>query len=192
MLMPKLAAPAVLAMTLVAVPSTSTADVWLTPYIGSSLSTDFGGFDPGRALHYGGALTWLGSSGLGFEIDYAYAPNFFEPGGEDFFDFDGDGNLTTLMGNIIWAVPTPGVRPYVSGGFGLMRSRLEAPLDVFTYSESGFGVNAGVGVRIGGPSVGLRGDLRYFRQIDDISPIRSIDLGDFNYWRGTVGLSLAW
>lgn len=188
----KLVAPALVALILLATPAAARADVWFTPYVGSSLTTDFGGWDPGRAWHYGVALTWLGRSGLGVEIDLAHAPRFFEPGNDDFFDFDGDGNLTTLMGNIVWAVPTPGLRPYVSAGFGLMRSHLEAPLDLFTHTDNGFGVNVGGGLRVGGPRFALRGDVRYFRQLDDISPFSAISLGQFNYWRGTVGLSLGY
>ncbi len=189
MLKHKILAPAIAAIILLA-PSVARADVWITPYIGSSLSIDFAGYDPGRAWHYGGALTFLGGSGFGVEVDVAYAPRFFEPGNDNVFNFDGDGNLTTLMANLVWAVPTPGVRPYVSAGAGLMRSRLEAPLDLFEYTDSGFGVNAGAGVRVGGPRMAVRGDVRYFRQLNDISPFSAINLGQFSYWRGTVGLSI--
>lgn len=179
---------AVVILAAAAVPAR--ADVWFTPYLGSSLKTDFGGWNPGRAWHYGAALTWVGRAGLGVEIDLAYSPKFFEPGEEDFLDFDGDGNLTTLMGNLVWALPTPLVQPYVSAGLGLMRSHLEAPLDLFTYTDRGFGVNVGGGLRLGGRGAALRGDLRYFRQLDDVSPFRAIRLGTFTCWRGSVGLSL--
>ena len=39
---------------------------------------------------------------------------------------------------------------------------------------------------------GIRGDVRYFRNMTDPEPDAEIDLdlGDFSYWRGTVGLVL--
>jgi hypothetical protein len=39
---------------------------------------------------------------------------------------------------------------------------------------------------------GIRGDIRYFRNLTDPEPDAEIDLdlGDFSYWRGTVGLVL--
>ncbi|MGE3276575.1 MAG: outer membrane beta-barrel protein [Vicinamibacterales bacterium] len=174
---------------LVLTPKAASADTWLTPYIGTSFNTDFGGYDPGKALFYGGSLTWLADSGLGFEIDLGYSPNFFEPGNEDFFDFNGDGNQTTLMANLLFGWPLGPVQPYVTGGAGLMRSALNSPGDLFDYSDNAFGFNAGAGVRIGTGPVGLRADARYFRQIDDISPINDINLGNFSYWRGTLGVS---
>lgn len=172
---------------LLASPRAARADTWLTPYIGSTFNIDFGGYDPGRSLVYGASATWLGGSGVGVELDLGYAPNFFEPGG-DFFDFGGSGNETTLMANLIVAPGGGAVRPYVTGGVGLMRSELNAPLDIFNYSDSAFGLNAGGGVRIGGP-IAVRADVRYFRQIEDISPINAIDLGNFSFWRGTLGVS---
>jgi hypothetical protein len=38
----------------------------------------------------------------------------------------------------------------------------------------------------------MRADVRYFRRIqdDDTSSGVDLDLGQFNFWRGTVGLSL--
>ena len=48
---------------------------------------------------YGGDLMWLGTSGVGFELDFAYHPNFFEPGDdEELFDFDSDGNVRYFHG----------------------------------------------------------------------------------------------
>ncbi|MGE0039923.1 MAG: outer membrane protein [Vicinamibacterales bacterium] len=173
---------------LFASPRTASADTWLTPYIGSTFNVDFGGYDPGRALVYGASATWLGDSGVGLELDLGYAPNFFEPEGENFFDFGGTGNETTLMANLVVAPGGGAVRPYITGGVGLMRSSLSSPLDIFSYSDSAFGLNAGGGLRVGG-AVGLRADVRYFRQLQDVSPINAISLGNFSFWRGTVGVS---
>ena len=162
---------------------------FLTPYIGSSFNSTFDDYYFGTKLHYGAALTWLGSSGIGFEVDFGYAPTFFEPGEDEFFDFESKGNVTTLMGNLVLGGGGAGFKPYASGGLGLMRSRIDSPSDLFDYTDNGFGVNVGGGVRVGSGNFGLKGDVRYFRQLSELSPFNGLDLGDFSFWRGSVGVS---
>jgi hypothetical protein len=162
---------------------------YLTPYIGSSFNSTFDDYDFGTKLHYGAALTWLGSGGIGFEVDFGYAPTFFEEGEDELFDFESRGNVTTLMGNLVLGGGGGGLRPYASGGLGLMRSRIEGISDLFDYTDNGFGVNVGGGVRVGSGNFGVKGDVRYFRQLSELSPFDGFDLGDFSFWRGTVGLS---
>jgi hypothetical protein len=163
---------------------------YFTPYVGSSFNSSFDDYDFGTKLHYGAAFTWLSSAGIGFEVDFGYAPTFFEPGEDEFFEFDSKGNVTTLMGNLVLGGGGGGFKPYVSGGLGLMRSNIEGFGDLFDYSNNGFGVNAGGGLRVGTGRFAVKGDLRYFRQLSELSPFNGFDLGDFSFWRGTVGLSL--
>ena len=35
----------------------------------------------------------------------------------------------------------------------------------------------------------VKGDLRYFRQLSDLGFFQDFELGDFSFWRGTVGVS---
>ena len=114
--------------------------------------------------------------GLGFEVDFAYHPNFFEPGDdEDVFDFGSNGNVVTFMGNVVFGHEGGGIQPYVAGGFGLMRTNIEGITGLFgDFNDTAFGFNAGGGLRVGGPNVGVRGDLRYFRQLSDIE---IVDIG---------------
>ena len=179
-------------IAVVVVPSIATADTFFTPYLGATFGADYAGAKPPSKFVYGGDLMWLGTSGLGFEVDFAYHPNFFQPGDEeDLFDFDSDGNVVTFMGNIVFGHEGGGVRPYVTGGFGLMRTNIQDATGFFDdLNDTAFGLNAGGGLRLGGPKVGVRGDLRYFRQLSDIEPGDfDFDLGNFSYWRGTVGVS---
>jgi Outer membrane protein beta-barrel domain len=170
--------------------STARADTFLTPYLGSTFAGKYGPSEPPNKFVYGGDLMWLGTSGLGFEIDFAYHPNFFEPGDdEEIFDFDSDGNAITLMGNLVFGYAGGGIQPYVTGGFGLMRTNIESPGGFFDVDQNAWGVNAGGGLRIGGRAFGVRGDLRYFRQLSEVELFDVADLGDFSYWRGTVGVS---
>jgi hypothetical protein len=162
---------------------------FITPYIGSSFDSSVDDFDFGTKLHYGAALTWLGGSGIGFEVDFGYAPTFFESGEDEFFELESDGSVTTLMGNLVFGGGGSGVKPYVSGGFGLMRSRIDTPSELFEFSDNGFGVNAGGGLRIGSRNFAVKGDLRYFRQLSDLGSFGDLELGDFSFWRATAGLS---
>ena len=73
-----------------------------------------------------------------------------------------------------------GVRPYVTGGAGLLRSNISAttffPND---FHANDFGINVGGGVHgYFNDRVGLRGDLRYFRLLQDNEPAANdLDLG---------------
>ena len=50
----------------------------------------------------------MGAGIFGFEVDFGYAPNFFESTeGDGDFDY-GDSNVTTLMGNVVLGIPIGG------------------------------------------------------------------------------------
>jgi opacity protein-like surface antigen len=184
----------------VAAPSKASADWLLTPFIGANFNgsanvtgagEDFGDqFE--RKLSYGASLAWMGNGALGFEVDFGYSPNFFDVSPDDNnFNFIGDGNVTTLMANLVVGAPTGGVRPYASGGIGLIRQRLDDAGQFFgKVGNNDFGFNVGGGVMgFMNDHVGLRGDIRYFRAVHDSSNDgMDLDLGDFNFWRGTVGV----
>jgi hypothetical protein len=56
-------------------------------------------------------------------------------------------------------------------------------------------VNIGGGVQgFFNDRIGLRGDLRYFRSLADDEPDDEFDLAfsDFDFWRGTVGVTFRW
>ena len=76
--------------------------------------------------------------------------------------------------------------------------RCSSPGDLFdSVSRNDFALNVGGGLTgYFNDHVGLRGDLRYFRSLQGnsnggiiIDP-RNFNLGNFDFWRGTVGLSL--
>jgi Outer membrane protein beta-barrel domain len=167
-------------------PAPARADVFLTPYAG----VNFAGSTIDKRTNVGASLTWLGSSGLGVEVDMGFIPDFFAPKDLD-LDLLGDNSVTTLMGNIVFGRGGGGIQPYVSAGAGLMRSQVGSFGEFFDATDNGFGVNAGAGVRVGGGRLSLRGDVRYFRNISDVDETILEDvLGDFSFWRATAGLSL--
>jgi opacity protein-like surface antigen len=182
-----------------AAPSKASADWLFTPFLGSTFggSANFAGggedfdTDIARNVTYGASLGWMGAGVLGWEVDFGYSPNFFEA--EQDFAVTGDGNVTTFMGNVILGAPMAGVRPYATGGVGLLRTRVRDAGDFFTDVNSNeFGYNLGAGI-MGFPAqnVGVRADVRYFRSFRDTDSGDDFDLGlgQFNFWRGTVGVA---
>ena len=201
----KFAITSVLALMVFAgAPAKASADWLFTPFFGMNWGgtaefTDFGGdfedeFE--QKMNFGASLSWMGAGAFGFEVDFGYSPNFFQnTTGDDNFEF-GDSNVTTLMANLKFGVPIGGqtgggIRPYASGGLGLIKSRIDDPDDLFELNSTDWGFNVGGGVTgFFNDNFGLQGDVRYFRSLQDNEPDDELDLalGSFNFWRGTVGL----
>jgi opacity protein-like surface antigen len=201
----KLSVGAALAgLVLVAAPRPASADWLFTPFIGANFGGDasFGDFDDfddefERRVDFGASLGWMGAGIVGFEVDFGYSPNFFQDTrGDADFEF-GDSNVVTLMGNVLVGAPIggqtgPGIRPYGSGGVGLIRSHIDGG-DFFNDLDSNdFGFNVGAGLHgFFNDNVGIRGDVRYFRSLQDNEPDDEFDLAlsDFDFWRATVGVT---
>jgi hypothetical protein len=194
-------AAAVVLSASAAAPSSASADWLLTPFLGSTFggnadvnSVSGGSFsnDFEQKINYGASLAWMGGGVIGFEADFGYSPNFFGVANSNpSFDLIGDGNVTTAMGNIVVGAPLGGVRPYASGGLGLISSRVDNPGQFFSKASSNdLGMDVGGGVMFLGGNVGVRGDLRYFRSLNN-SDSNGVDLslGDFRFWRGSVGVT---
>jgi opacity protein-like surface antigen len=192
------------ALSLMLIPASASAQSWFfSPYIGANFGGqatfgDVGDFEDEfeKRMDFGATLGW-NPSVVGFEIDLGYSPNFFEnTSGDANFEF-GDSNVTTLMGNLlISAKPGAGIRPYASAGLGLIRSSVSSADNLFNdLSTNDFGVNLGGGINGQfNDHVGLRGDIRYFRSLQDNEPDGEFDIGlsNFDFWRGTVGVTFRW
>jgi opacity protein-like surface antigen len=192
------------ALALALVPATASAQSWfLSPFVGANFggNATFEDFDDvddevEKRVDFGATIGW-NPSVVGFEVDFGWSPNFFENTvGDGDFEF-GDSNVTTLMGNLlISAPPGRGVRPFGSAGLGLIRSHVSGFGDLFEdATRNDLGVNLGGGVN--GQftdNVGLRADIRYFRSLEDDSNDDEFDLGlsDFDFWRGSVGVTFRW
>ena len=192
-------------VTTVAAPSKASADWLLTPFVGWNWGgtanllegDDFDDEFEQKAM-FGASLGWMGAGIVGFEVDFGYSPNFFEnTTGSGDFEF-GDSNLTTLMGNLLIGVPIGGqhgvgFRPYAVGGVGLVKSRIGSTGDFFSVDSSNWGFNVGAGAMFFfTDKVGLRGDVRYFRALEDVEPLDDLNIGlaNFHFWRGTLGLTI--
>ena len=194
------------------------ADWFVTPYIGIA----FGGASNQFVLdnrddqfeqrvNFGGSVGWRSKGIWGFELDYNAAPNFFQfTGGKNNFDLlNFDSSVQTLMGNVVVALPIGGshgvgFQPYVTAGFGTIRTQLRSASDVFddiTSNDSGYNVGGGAHF-FAATHFGIRADVRYirgFESLDDEDPIADNPFFDqaiatevFNYWRGSLGLTFRW
>jgi opacity protein-like surface antigen len=200
----KLFTSTALAVMIAAAPGTASADWLFTPFIGANFGgdADFGEFDEfddefERRVDVGASLGWMGAGVIGFEVDFGWAPNFFEntigPGNFEF----GDSNVTTLMGNVLLGAPIggqrgPGLRPYGSAGAGLIRTSISGGDFFDDLNTNSFGFNVGGGVHgFFSDNIGIRGDVRYFRSFADEQPDDEFDLAisDFDFWRATVGVT---
>jgi opacity protein-like surface antigen len=182
--------------------SASAQDWFVSPFVGANFggSASFGDFPDGddeveRRLDFGATVGW-NPNVVGFEVDFGWSPNFFQDtAGDANFEF-GDSNVTTFMTNLlISAPPGTGLRPYLSSGLGLIRANIESDGLFNDLSTNDLGVNVGAGIN--GQftdNVGIRGDVRYFRSLQDNEPDNDLDLslGSFDFWRGTVGLTFRW
>jgi opacity protein-like surface antigen len=198
-----------LAAISIAAPRNASADWVLTPFVGWNFNGSADVSGPGgvsienkleKKINYGFSLAGMGGGIVGFELDFGYSPNFFETGTatNDDFDLANDSNVTTLTGNAIVGIPIGGttggsVRPYIVGGVGLIRSNVGDAGDFFdVQSKNDFGFDVGGGVMgFFGDNVGVRGDVRYFRTFRGTDDnVTGLALGNLDFWRGSVGLSL--
>ncbi len=185
-------------------PTKASADWLFTPFVGvnwggtAGFNDAIGDFEDEfeRRGTFGASLSWMGAGALGFEVDFGYSPNFFEnTTGSGDFQF-GDSNVTTLMANLKLGAPIGGqsgggIRPYASGGVGIIKSRIDDADDLFNIDSTDWGMNVGAGLAgFFSDNIGLQGDVRYFRSLQENEPDNEfpVALGSFRFWRGTVGL----
>jgi opacity protein-like surface antigen len=189
---------------LVAAPSRASADWYITPFIGGNFGGnanfgDLNDFDDEfeRRVDMGASLGWMGNGIAGFELDFGWSPNFFQnTSGDANFQW-GDSNVTSLMANVVVGAPIGGqtgvgVRPYATAGLGLLRSSITGSTFFNDLHTNDLGFNVGAGLHgYFTDNVGLRGDVRYFRSLQDNEPDTDFDLGlaDFNFWRATLGVT---
>jgi hypothetical protein len=141
----------------------------------------------GKKVSYGVTFGGLAAGVFGVEEDIAFAPDFF--GTSPSF---GTNSVLTAMTNLVIAIPVGPVRPYVAGGVGLVRTRLDLLTNpsVANLTSNGFGYNFGGGVMVLFPHhLGLRGDLRYVRSVSELAGIEFSNV-HVNFARVSVGLVL--
>jgi hypothetical protein len=162
-------------------------------YLNGGLGISFGSASAQGRANFTADLGWLPREPIGVEVDVTYAPSFFKNSGS----FT-ENRLTTVMGNVVVAGFDRGrfgrprrrtsVRPFLSGGFGLMSETVASPAG--SVSNQHLGVNAGVGVMaLPRESFGIRLEVRYFQDLvgTNNGNTTGIDFGSFHFFRASVG-----
>jgi hypothetical protein len=183
----KLVPASLVLAALVATPAAVQAETFLHPFGGVA----FGGSTDRSHGAFGGSLAFLSDAGLlGFEIEFSDVPHFF--GTSRRFSSN---NMLTLTGSLMIA-PRVGSRGriYASGGGGLLKARIQTTDEFFDVSRNDFCFDVGGGFwGYFSDHVGLRGDIRYFRDLHTKDANDDFDLafGQLRFWRATGGLVLA-
>ena len=181
---------AILAIFLLVPAAPARADVVLTPFVGTLFGGDLNN-TAGNHVTYGGSAAFMGAGVFGAEVNFNFTPEFVQD-----TIASPDIRQASLMGNLIVGIPIGNasqggqLRPYVTGGLGLMRTSADANQLFDRFSSNDFAINFGGGVMaFFSEHVGLRGDVRYFRAINDDDAGSGVDfsLGDFDFWKWDVG-----
>jgi opacity protein-like surface antigen len=180
-------------LALVLAPSVVSAQGYITPFIGGN----FGG-DTGTTLHesisstsrlaWGVRLGGMSHGIFGADMDIGYTSNFYGTG-----SVFNSSNVLTFMGNLVVGIPAGPVRPYVTGGLGIIRRNIDfssaASLASFTDTNFAYDIGGGLNILFS-RHVGINGDLRYFRNFGTGNEFLDLSGEKFNFARGSVGLVL--
>lgn len=192
------------------IPGQAHAEWQFTPFVGYTFgaSTTFFDFDlseEGRAtdetrINFGGSVRWIGASPIGLEAYYVHTPGFFNA---KQFNLNlarvTESRTYAIMGNVVVATPRSwnryGLRPSLSGGIGLMHASADDTLQIFPYHQNLLGMNLGGGaVGMLSDRIGVRFDLRYFRNIKGVAaedlefPVTGGERVRLRYW--TLGFGV--
>lgn len=152
---------------------------------------------------FGGAVSLLGSGILGGEGIFTLTPDFFQgsSGREDSTGLPIKDNLvessrvTALMGNVVLTAPRRYteyfLRPFVSGGVGLLRvSKTDIANNGIPLEANFAGFNIGGGaVGFFSQRTGVRFDFRYYSTLHSTQSDSALAFGDVHlrYFTATVG-----
>jgi hypothetical protein len=179
---------------LAGVPAVARAEWYLVPMAGGTFHGNTTLLDledaAGKAhVQVGGAVALVSSGLVGVEAVTVFTPNFFRDRKPDLLDY---GRSFALMGNAILTAPRHAteysLRPFVSGGFGLLRSS-QSGLIPLTSNLGGFNIGVGA-VGFLSPRTGLRFDLRYYSSIHRTEGAPALGPVHLSYITASVGLVL--
>lgn len=185
------------ALMLTLLPTSARADWFVAPYIGgqfdgaANMSFVAGADADTQPWNVGVGGGWM-KGWFGVEGDLAYYPKFFDNSG----GFLTESSVMTLMGNARAMVPLgERLQPFAVAGVGMITPNLSEPGGLATVDDSKFGWNVGGGVTgFFTDRVGIQGDVRYFRGMDDEGAANpfGIDFDSFDFVRASVGVAFKW
>src|SRR5436853_3100204 len=163
---------AVSCLCLAAAVSPAAAEWHIAPTVGLTFSGNTTLVDLEQATekthkNIGGAVSLLGGGIFGVEAVTVFTPGFFQTGQQDLVK---SSHTLALVGNVMVTTPRRwteySLRPFVSGGFGLLRASKTDAAGVFPGVHAGaFDVGGGA-VGFFSKRTGVRFDLRYFSTLN--------------------------
>jgi hypothetical protein len=178
-------------------PRTARAAEWqVKPFLGitfgSGTTFTLAG-DGHTAPTFGASILLLGDV-LGVEADVGRTPGFFGPGSLGLIL---GSSVTTVTGNLVVAMPREmarySLRPYIAGGGGLMRVRIDDTYALLPVTSNLGAFDAGGGVTgFLTDNFGVSWDVRYFRSIRGKEGVRGVSIGaeQLSFWRANMALAL--
>lgn len=173
------------------------ADLFVTPFAavkfaGDSRIIDVDSGASNARFTLGGMAGFLGDGIFGVEGDLTYVPRFFERSAGTLV---ARSHVITVMGNVIVAVPLSvsgySLRPFISGGAGLMHINIDDALEILPVDTNLFGVNLGGGAV--GPLTNMldvRFELRWFKSVTSGNERPLLPGTVLSFWRAGIGLTI--
>ena len=198
---------ALVGVLLCSVPEIARAEWQLTPFLGLTFKGDTTLLDYEQAAAkphwtFGGSVALMGSGPVGAEGLVVYTPGFFQQDKPPLIDGLVPPDIVNsrtlaIMGNVVLTTPRSwneyGLRPFVSGGIGLLKATATDALDFTPVNANLLGYNIGGGaVGFLNERAGLRFDLRYFSNLkpSDDPELSVTGRVHLSYWTGSVGVVL--
>jgi hypothetical protein len=182
----------------VVLPGRAEAEWHFAPSIGITFAKgsnffDLGGVMERRNRNLGITVSRLGEGIFGVEGIVVWTPSFFE--GQPVTDRDvSDSNRAlTMMGNVVLTTPRLwteySLRPFVSGGLGLMHLRGDELFFGLSEDFSGFNIGGGA-IGFLSDRTGVRFEMRYYGTLGrkDVDPL--LTLGErlhLRYFTASIG-----
>jgi hypothetical protein len=170
-------------------------------FAGRTTLVDLQGGAEKKHVDFGGAVTLLGAGVIGAETIFVLTPGFFETEHSPLSDTPTpeieSSRTMAWMANGVLTVPRRWteyfLRPFVSGGVGVLRASQTQVVNVLGYHASMAGFNIGGGA-IGflSKGTGVRFDLRYYGTIHGTEQGPIVTVGDglvrLHYMTASIGL----
>jgi hypothetical protein len=150
-------------------------------------------------LQAGGVVSWLSRGIFGVEALTIWTPNFFDgdPTSDSLLDPGAnpvqvnDNRALSLMANVVITLPQRwteyGLRPFISGGFGLMHAHNGDELFPTTVNARGVNIGGGA-VGFLTNKTGLRFDVRYHSTLNQLEGAPAFGDAHLRYVTASVGL----
>ena len=176
------------------------AEWQVRPFIGYTFGAGTTFVDPESAVDvknvsFGGSGGWLGEI-FGFEADFGRSPGFFQLE-NPVEDLVINSAVTTLTGNVVIALPRRlagyGLRPYFSGGFGLMHVDVVGRFELIVTNRTLPMLSLGGGVTgFFNERIGLSWDIRRMNTLrgEGETAGNSVGREQLSFWRAAMGVAL--